>query len=108
LLEGSFAYKIKKAVSLGFLDFRTLDARRFYCQEELRLNRSRAPQRYLDVVTINGDVEHPEIGGGGPLLEYAVKMRAFPENDLLSLVLQRKEVTPAHIDRLAADVAAFH
>lgn len=57
LLTGQFAYKIKKAVELEFLDFRTLAARRFYCDEELRLNRRLAPKLYLDVVAITGSVE---------------------------------------------------
>ena len=52
VLTGAYAYKIKKAIRLDFLDFTTLDARRFYCEEELRLNRRLAPALYLDVVAI--------------------------------------------------------
>src|SRR3954465_7409506 len=73
LLDETFAYKIKKAVNLDFLDFTTLAARRFYCGEELRLNRRLAPSLYLDVVPIAGTVDAPVIGGSGPAIEYAVK-----------------------------------
>jgi len=108
LLTGQCAYKIKKAVNLGFLDFTTLPARRHFCEQELRLNRRLAPAIYLDVVAITGTVGKPVIGGGGPILEYAVRMREFPQDDLASRVLARGALTAAHIDALAADVAAFH
>ena len=108
LLTGRYAYKIKKAVDLGFLNFETLAARRFYCDEELRLNRQLAPWIYLDVVPITGSIERPFVGGGGPALEYAVKMRQFDKGALLSDVLARGELTAAQIDVLAVEVASFH
>jgi aminoglycoside phosphotransferase family enzyme/predicted kinase len=108
LLTGAVAYKIKKAVDLGFLDFTTLARRRHLCEQELRLNRRLAPAIYLDVVAIAGTIEHPVPGGSGPPLEYAVTMREFPQDALASHVLARGELTPAHVDALAADVAAFH
>ena len=108
LLTGQHAYKIKKPVALGFLDFTTLAARRFFCEEELRLNRRLAPALYLDVVPITGSVDAPVLGGDGPALEYAVKMREFPQDALASRILARHELSPADIDALAARVAAFH
>ncbi|HEX6137146.1 MAG TPA: AAA family ATPase [Casimicrobiaceae bacterium] len=108
LLTGSHAYKIKKAIRLAFLDFSTLAARRFYCEQELRLNRRHAPALYLDVVAITGTVEQPGIGGAGPILEYAVRMLEFPQDALLSSMLGRGVLAAGHIDRLAAIVAAFH
>ncbi|RMD68106.1 MAG: hypothetical protein D6819_10170, partial [Gammaproteobacteria bacterium] len=51
-LTGPFAYKIKKPLNLGFLDFSTLEKRRLYCHEEVRLNRRLAPDIYLKVVAI--------------------------------------------------------
>jgi uncharacterized protein len=108
LLTGAFAYKFKKAVDLGFLDFTTLGRRRHFCEEELRLNRRLAPALYLDVVAINGTNETPVVDGAGPPIEYAVKMREFPQAALASHVLERHALTSAHIDALAADVAAFH
>ena len=107
LLAGRDAYKIKKAVNLGFLDFSTLELRRFYCNEELRLNRRLAPQLYLDVVTIGGRPEQP-VPGGEPAIEYAVHMRRFPQTNQMDRMLARGLVTAAHIDRLAAIIAEFH
>lgn len=108
LLTGPFAYKIKKPVNLGFVDFSTLEKRRFYCGEELRLNRRLAPDLYLDVVPITGSAEQPRMGGAGPELEFAVQMRQFPAEALLEEVLHRGELTSADLDQLAAEVAAFH
>jgi uncharacterized protein len=107
-LTGRFAYKIKKAVDFGFLDFTTLSARRFYCEEELRLNRRLAPALYLEVVPITGPVDAPRIDGEGPALEYAVKMREFPQDALASRLLARGELPPRDVDALAAAVARFH
>jgi len=108
LLTGSFAYKIKKPVDLGFLDFSTLEKRRFFCGEELRLNRRLAPDLYLDVVAITGSAEAPRLGGEGPAIEYAVKMKQFPREGELDRVLARGELGTGHIDVLAREIAAFH
>ncbi len=108
LLTGAFAYKIKKAVDFGFLDFTTLAARRFFCEEELRLNRRLAPHLYLDVVPITGSVDAPVLGGPGPAVEYAVKMREFPQDELACRLLERGQLGAADIDVLAAQVADFH
>ncbi len=108
VLTGPFAYKVKKPVDLGFLDFRTLEARRFYCEEELRLNRRLAPDLYLEVVAITGGTDRPCVGGTGTAIEYAVKMRQFREADLLDRVQARGELLPAHIDMLARTIATFH
>jgi aminoglycoside phosphotransferase family enzyme/predicted kinase len=108
LLAGDYAYKLKKPVDLGFLDFRSLQARRFYCEEELRLNRRTAPQIYLDVVPITGDEADPRLDGDGAAIEYAVKMRRFPQDALLSRMAQDGRLGLQHIDALARGVAAFH
>jgi uncharacterized protein len=107
LLTGHDAYKIKKSVDLGFLDFSTLEKRRFFCGEELRLNRRLAPQLYLDVLTIGGDPDQPVLGGE-PAIEYAVHMRRFAQNELMDNMLSRRLVRPDHIDRLAEIIAGFH
>ncbi len=106
LLVGDFAYKFKKAVNLGFLDFSTLELRQRYCGQELRLNRRLAPDLYLDVIAITGSIAQPEIAGAGPVLEYAVKMRRFPADGLLSQHVER--LSPELVDGLAVRVAAFH
>lgn len=108
LLAGEYAYKLKKPYNLGFLDFTTLDARKYYCEEEQRLNQRLAPDLYLGVVPITGSVDSPQWGGAGAPIEYAVKMRRFPQQALLSNVLARNELQPAHLDALACRMAAFH
>lgn len=108
LLTGDYAYKIKKPVDLGFLDFSTLDRRRRCCQEELRLNRRLAPELYLAVVPITGNAAHPVVGGSGAAIEYAVKMREFPQAAQLDRMLGRGELKTAHIVELARRVATFH
>jgi aminoglycoside phosphotransferase family enzyme/predicted kinase len=108
LLTGEFAYKIKKCIALPFVDFSTLDARRRFCIDELRLNRRLAPTLYLDVVAITGGADDPVVGGSGPACEYAVRMREFPQDALLSRELERGQLSVEEIDALAAMVAAFH
>jgi aminoglycoside phosphotransferase family enzyme/predicted kinase len=108
LLTGPFAYKIKKPVDLGFLDFSTLEKRGHYCKEELRLNRRLAPQLYLEVVPICGSHEAPRFYGPDPPIEYAVKMLEFPQRSQLDRVLARGDLKPGHIDTLAEMVADFH
>lgn len=108
LLAGDFAYKIKKPVHLGFVDFTALAARRFYCDEELRLNRRTAPQLYESVVPITGTVPNVHMGGAGPVIEYAVRMRRFDQGDLLGRRALERFVQPQQIDALAAIVARFH
>jgi aminoglycoside phosphotransferase family enzyme/predicted kinase len=107
-LTGAHAYKIKKPLDLGFLDFSTLDQRRTFCEEEVRINRRLAPDLYLAVVPIAGPVDAPRVEGDGEPIEYAVKMRQFAQDGLLENVLERGELTAQLIDALAAEVAAFH
>ena len=109
VLAGEFAYKLKKPVNLGFVDFSSLERRRHYCEEEIRLNRRGAPSLYLDVVPITGDIDHPHAGPApGPILEYAVRMRRFGENARLDRLARAGRLSATHIDRLATSVAAYH
>ena len=108
LLTGGYAYKIKKPVNLGFLDFTTLASRRHYCGEELRLNRRLAPELYLEVVAITGTPQHPLIGGSGPAIEYAVKMKEFPQSALLGNALARGKLDRGTVEKLARKIADFH
>ncbi|MBS0544694.1 MAG: AAA family ATPase, partial [Proteobacteria bacterium] len=108
VLAGDYAYKLKKPLDLGFLDFSSVDRRRAACDEELRLNRRTAPELYLDVVPVTGSVEAPHIGGEGEPIEYAVRMRRFAQSALLGDVLERDALPPDLLDRLARHVADFH
>ncbi|HEX8874945.1 MAG TPA: AAA family ATPase, partial [Nitrosospira sp.] len=107
LLAGRHAYKIKKAVDLGFLNFVSLASRRHYCEEEIRLNRRLAPEIYLDVVPIGGVLDTPEFGAL-PAIEYAVRMKRFPASNELDKLAARGKLIPRHMDELAAAVADFH
>src|SRR5262245_50904176 len=108
ILTGRYAYKIKKPVNLGFVDFSTLAKRHFFCQEELRLNRRMAPQMYLEVVALYGTPERPYFHGRGAPIEYAVKMAQFDQETLLSHLIAVDRLQVSHIDRLAHEVSAFH
>jgi aminoglycoside phosphotransferase family enzyme/predicted kinase len=108
VLTGPYAYKLKKPVNLGFVDFSTLAKRHFFCQEELRLNRRLAPQLYLEVVALYGTPERPYFHGQGAPIEYAVKMTQFAQDTLLSHLIDAGQLQVAHIDRLAHTVSAFH
>jgi aminoglycoside phosphotransferase family enzyme/predicted kinase len=103
-LAGDYAYKLKKPLSLGFLDFSTLERRRFYCEEELRLNRRLAPRTYLSVVPVTGSLAEPRMEGAGDVLEYAVKMRRFDQAGLLTRLPLDGDLP----ELLAERVAAFH
>lgn len=112
LLTGPYAYKIKKNVDFGFLDFSSLSKREYFCQEELRINRRYAEALYLDVVAITGSVDISpvslSINGDGKVIEYAVRMKEFSQRDLFDHCLERDEVTKSQFDRLAAQLAKFH
>lgn len=108
LLTREFAWKIKKPVKFDFLDFSTLKRRKHFCEEELRLNRRTAPELYLEVVPICGDATDPVIGGDGQPIEYAVKMRRFDDDRLLSRMVADGRLDASQIDALAEHIAAFH
>jgi aminoglycoside phosphotransferase family enzyme/predicted kinase len=107
LLTGRYAYKIKKPVDLGFLDFSTLPLRQHYCDEELRLNRRFAPDLYVDVVPIGGSVSAPRLGEA-PALEWAVRMHEFPVEAGLDVELEQGRVEADQLRQLADRVADAH
>ncbi|QQS52984.1 MAG: AAA family ATPase [Candidatus Competibacteraceae bacterium] len=108
LLAGDYAYKIKKPLNLGFLDFTSLARRKYYCEQELRLNSRLAPDLYLDCVPIGGSAARPVLGAAGEAIEYAVRMRRFPQEALLNRVLATGRLENRHIDALARRLAVFH
>ncbi|GMR21519.1 MAG: bifunctional aminoglycoside phosphotransferase/ATP-binding protein [Gammaproteobacteria bacterium] len=108
LLTGNFAYKIKKPVNFGFLDFSTLEKRHTFCEQELRLNRRLAAAIYLDVVSISGSEDKPVISANGEGFEYAVKMVQFPQSSQLDHMLAAGELDAGHMDAIAHMVAGFH
>lgn len=108
MLTDQFAYKIKKPVNLGYLDYTTLAKRRYYCKSEVALNRRLCPDVYLGVVPITQNKGDFAIEGNGRVAEYAVKMLRLPEDMMLDRLLTNKRVSYEMIERLADKIANFH
>lgn len=106
ILAGEVAYKLKKPLDLGFLDFKSLESRHRACTEELRLNRRFAPGIYQAVCAVTGSIEHPEIDGTGEPIDWVVRMRRFDPDAILSS--QMHKLDGELIDSLAIRVARFH
>jgi len=107
-LAGPFAYKIKKPVDMGFLDFSTLAKRRHFCAEEVRLNRRLAPSVYLGVVPVTQTGAGVRMEDTGEPIEWAVKMQRLPESATLLEFLRRGEVDAERAESLGRRVASFH
>ncbi|HEY5717268.1 MAG TPA: AAA family ATPase [Motiliproteus sp.] len=108
LLTGPYAYKFRKPVDFGFLDFTTLGQRQQDCEEELRLNRRLAASLYVGLTRITQGPEGPEVDGDGEVLEYAVKMVQFGQEQLLSQLDAHNRLDSDCMQRLAQHLAAFH
>ncbi|MDO9309909.1 MAG: AAA family ATPase, partial [Deltaproteobacteria bacterium] len=107
-LTDSHAFKIKKPVDFGFLDFSTLDKRHFYCNEELRLNRRLCPDIYEGVIELHANGDGASFTGSGPILDYAVMMKRLPAERMLERLIETDSVTTAMIERIAGVIADFH
>jgi uncharacterized protein len=107
-LTGGYAYKLKKPVNLGFLDFSTLGQRHRCCLEEVRLNRRLCPDLYLDVLPVAGKNGAYRIGGEGPAADYVVRMVQFDRKFELDRLLRGHALTVERIGEIATIVAAFH
>ncbi|WP_445635304.1 gluconokinase [Nostoc sp. DSM 114161] len=108
LLTGDYAYKLKKPINFGFLDFSTLEKRQHFCQEELRLNQRGASELYLEVLPITLAGEQYQLGGTGEAAEYVLKMRQFPQESLLSTLFEQGKLNETRLDELGRVVAQYH
>ncbi len=108
LIAGDRAWKLKKAVAPGFLDFRSVQRRRHFCEEEVRLNRRLAPMLYLDVVPVTGSASAPKLGGHGAAIDWAVAMRAFDRDGQWDRLARCGALQPRHVDALAERIARLH
>jgi aminoglycoside phosphotransferase family enzyme/predicted kinase len=108
LLTGEYAYKIKRPVQHSFVDQRALERRGFLCHEEVRLNRRFAPELYLGVCPIAVHAGEAQVGGPGPVIEYAVKMRQFFSSEELDQLLQTTRLEPTELDAFGHDLAQIH
>ncbi len=108
LIAGEFAYKIKKPLDLGFLDYSTIEKRRLMCEAEVRLNRRLCAEAYIGVEPIVRRDGAICVGGAGEVLEYAVKMHRMPDERMMPALLEQGLVTSDDIQRIARTIAAFH
>ncbi len=107
-LTDDYVYKVKKPVDFGFLDFTTLSARHFFCEQEVRLNRRLSPGVYLGVVAIHQDDRGIHLEPSGDVVEYAVKMRRIPEERMMDVLLARGEIDAGIIRQIALQLVGFH
>ncbi len=107
-LTGDYVYKVKKPVDLGYLDYTTLDKRKFFCYQEMELNRRLCPDIYLGVVPIVQQQDRFLLGGEGEAIEYAVKMRQLPLDRMMDVLLQKNQVSEAMVRKVAQKLAEFH
>ena len=106
---GERVYKVKKSVDLGFLDFTTLERRKHFCEEEVRLNRRLSPEVYLGVVPIvKAEDGSLVMGGSGTPVEWAVEMQRLPANAMLDGLLRAGAVDNQMMRDLASLLAEFH
>ncbi|MCX7592864.1 MAG: AAA family ATPase [Fischerella sp.] len=108
LLTGDYVYKVKKPVNFGFLDYSTLEKRKHFCEEELRLNQRGAGELYLEVLPVTLVGEQYQLGGTTEAVEYTLKMREFPQEALLSEMFEQGKLEEAHLEELGRVVADFH
>jgi len=108
LLAGEYAYKIKKPLSLGFLDYGTLELRRRMCEEEVRLNRRLCDGVYLGVVPVTRRGPAYRMGGDGEAVEYAVHMRRVPRERMLDQLIAHGAPIANAVRRVAREIASFH
>jgi len=108
LLTGDYAYKLKKQVNLGFLDYSTLTKRKHFLEAEIRLNREITPELYLAVIPITYNQQKFTLNGQGEAVEYALKMRQFPQENLFVNLLEVGKLSVDQLSELGKIVAQFH
>ena len=108
LLAGDSVYKWKKPVDFGFLNFSTLEKRKYYCEQELELNRRLCPDLYEEVVTLNEDGDSFCLNGTGEVVEYGIKMSRMPEEKMMGRMMAAGQVTREHIDAIIEKLVPFY
>ena len=107
-LTGLYAYKIKKPVNFGFLDFSTLEKRKYFCEEELKLNRRLCPEIYLKVVPISIKNNEIKINGDGQIIEYALKMNEFSQKNIMTRLLEQGKIDEIDMDNICNILVDFY
>jgi len=107
-LTDRFAYKLKKPAKTSFLDFSTVELRRHFCEEEVRLNRRLAPAVYVNTVAITRPDGEFTLGGDGPAVDWLVKMHRLPRDRMLDQAIRNRSYTHDDIERLAVRLSTFY
>jgi len=107
-IADNLVYKIKKPVNFGFLDFTTLEKRKYFCEREVELNRRLSPEIYLGVVPVTEEKGIYKFEGRGKVVEYAVKMKKLPEDGMMKDLLQEGKITGRHIDLIVNTLVPFY
>ncbi|MFW5701016.1 MAG: hypothetical protein ACOCWM_04940 [Cyclobacteriaceae bacterium] len=108
VLTDNYAFKIKKPVKLSFLDFSTLEKRKFFCHQEVKLNKRLAPDMYLGVIPISKSLYAEKSNNGDDIIDYAVHMKRMDRDKEMHKMLEDSKVTKKHIEKLAQKIAQFH
>jgi len=108
LLGESVVYKIKKPVDFGFLDYTTVEKRRFYCEKEVELNSRLSKEIYLGVSRVVERDGELLIDGDGDVIDYAVKMKRMPQDRMMNVLIENGKIKQSHIVALAKKIADFH
>jgi aminoglycoside phosphotransferase family enzyme len=112
LLAGDYVYKFKKPVDFGFLDFTSLEKRRYYCGQELLLNRRLCPSLYLGLVTVRREesefILQEGTDGPGEAVEFGVKMTRMPEERMMTNIIRAGQLTGAMIDSISDVLVPFY
>ncbi|MEW6722505.1 MAG: phosphotransferase [Candidatus Micrarchaeota archaeon] len=108
LLGKDEVFKIKKPLKFSFLDFSTPERRRFFCGEEVRLNRRLSPDVYLGVSDVCSGSGGHAFDNGGEAVDAAVRMKRLDESSKMDSLLARGAVGEAEVREIARIVASFH
>ncbi len=103
-----FVYKTKKTINLGYVDYTTLEQRKFFCDKEVELNKRLSPDTYIGVIPITRKDGKYAFGGDGEIVEYAVKMKILPLDRMLDVLLKEDSVSDDMMPRVAVKMADFH
>ncbi len=108
-LAGAYAYKIKRAVRFPYMDFSTLEKRHSICRREIEINKPEAPDIYLDVVPVTREADSTlAIGGQGRAIEWAVRMKRFDQDMLLTRLVERNTLDRSLCVALADAISSYH
>lgn len=107
-LTDTHAFKIKKPVNFGFLDFSTIEKRFFYCNEEVRLNRRLCPDIYEGVIDLRADDGGASFIGCGPVIDHAVMMKRLPADRMLDRLVENGEASEKMIESISDVISRFH